>query len=223
MDVLLIPLILYAISLLFLGIRLKTGEKRYFLLAVLPILFASGYVSITESFSVLWIFFWAITFSFIGDLLMAQIIQLTQHRTVDGVMAFGIAHLIYIYGFYELNVGNFDNLDWWLILIGVLLAITLFYYLGYNEKFHIAVLVSNFIYSAIITTLFIFVLVFIMSPQLTAITVISALVGVILFMVSDGVLAYNEFQQKIPNAKNIIAVTYVLAQILLQITPILTI
>ncbi|MGA0277402.1 MAG: lysoplasmalogenase family protein, partial [Candidatus Kariarchaeum pelagius] len=49
----------------------------------------------------------------------------------------------------------------------------------------------------------------------------TSLFGILLFIISDSLLSYNEFINNFKNAKDWIAITYVLSQILLQITPLL--
>jgi uncharacterized membrane protein YhhN len=166
------------------------------------------------------LFLLAIFFSFIGDLLMAKVIRITKHRIIDGAMIFGIAHMIYIYSFYRLKNKGFE---WWLIVIDLVLVVFLYYKIGYNSKLHPAILISNFLYALVLISLLFANISFIITKNVPILVILTSLLGVILFLVSDGILAYNEFQKPIENAKDKIAVTYIFSQILLQLTPILII
>ena len=118
-----ISLIFFGISLLFLVFRLITGKKRDFLLSVLFIVLGSAVFAISNGFFVLYLFLIAIILSFLGDLLMAEWIRITQHRTIDGIFAFGLAHIAYIYAFNTLNFGGFEFVrNWILVLIGIVVG-----------------------------------------------------------------------------------------------------
>ena len=55
---------------------------------------------IEYEFSVLNYFLIAILLSFFGDMLMAEYIKITNFRTIDGVMMFGLAHIMYIISYF---------------------------------------------------------------------------------------------------------------------------
>jgi len=210
-------------ALVFLLIHLKTKEKRDFILSIFLVTLAVAIATFTTGLSIQFFFLAAIVLSLIGDLLMAQWISITEHRTIDGVMAFGVAHIIYIIAFSRLNVGGMELVSVWpLILVSIIVGAGIFLKVGNNEKLHVALRISNAIYALIISILLFFVLVFILTPTTTLLVGLTAGAGIVLFIISDSVLAYNEFQQPIPNAKEIIAITYIVAQILLQLTPLLT-
>jgi len=200
-----------------------TKEKRDFILSIFAITLGSGYAMITMQFSVLTYFFIAILLSLIGDLLMAEWIKITEHRTVDGAIFFGLAHLTYIFAFYRLNVGGFMlRQDWWMLVLGLTMIIVFFKLIADNNKLHTAIRVSNALYTIIIVTLFVMVLSFAITSRTPDPVKIISLGGIFLFMLSDSVLAYNEFQKPVAHAKEIIAITYIVAQVLLQLSPLLT-
>ncbi len=213
---------MFGLAVIFLVVRLKTKEKRDFIISMGFVVLGSIITYLTLPGSILLFFLVAAVLSFLGDLLMAEWIKITEHRIVDGVMAFGLAHIIYMVGFNRLNIGWFDlGMDWWYTLLGVLVFVGGYKYIGYNEKLHYSLKIANFIYVALIVGLFVIVLGFVLFPTTPFLVRIVALFGIVSFMGSDSVLAFNEFQQPIPNAKDIIAVTYIIAQICLQLVPLL--
>lgn len=213
-------IVFYFIAIIFLMIRMKSKLKRDFLISVFFILLGSLTSYIITPSTITLLFLLAIIFSFIGDLLMAKVIRITRHRIIDGAMVFGIAHMIYIYSFYKLKNSGFE---WWLIMIDVVLVIVLYYKIGYNSKLHPAMLISNFLYAMVLVSLVFANISFILTRNVPILVILSSFFGVILFLASDGILAYNEFQKPIKDAKDKIAVTYIFSQILLQMTPLLII
>ena len=214
------PIIFFLVAIIFLYIRIKTKLKRYFLISVSFILIGSLISYIITPITITLIFLLAIIFSFIGDLLMAKVIRITKHRLIDGAMLFGIAHMIYIYSFYRLKNKGFE---WWLIVIDIVIVIIFYYKIGFSSKLHPAMLISNFLYAIVLVSLLFANISFIITKNVPILVILSSFFGVILFLVSDGIIAYNEFQKPINNAKDKIAITYIISQILLQLTPILII
>ncbi|MHA2501888.1 MAG: lysoplasmalogenase family protein [Candidatus Kariarchaeaceae archaeon] len=216
----LVPMGLYVLSLLFLIVRLISGKKRDFIISVAFIVLGSLWQYFTLQASILLLFLLAIIFSFLGDLLMAQWIRITEHRTVDGVMAFGLAHIVYALAFNRLNFGWFSLAqDWWYIVVGLALSIGLFQVIGNNQKLHTAVKIANLIYAVLIIGLFMIVLGFVLNPATPALLKLVSLLGILSFMLSDGILAYNEFQKHVARSSEIVHSTYIIAQILLQSVP----
>lgn len=208
-----IPLIFYVLSLLILVYRLKTKEKNHFLISVIFIVMGSFIAYINFKNSVSLIFFLAILLSFIGDLLMARKIKFSENRTIDGAIVFGLAHITYIYAFSLLKGSSFEI---GLVLGGIIVSFVLYYFIGYEKELHDLYKIVNWVYALLITMTLVSVISFSITPQVPISAIIISLLGVILFMISDGVLAFNEFKKPIKNAKDIIAVTYIMAQIFLQ-------
>ncbi len=201
-------------------LRSKVKLKRDFLISVFFILMGSLATYIITPSTITLLFMLAIIFSFIGDLLMAKVIRITKHRIIDGAMVFGIAHMIYIYSFFKLKNTGFE---WWLIVIDLILVIVFYLKIGYNRKLHPAILISNFLYALVLVSLMFANISFILTKNVPFLVGIVSFLGVLLFLASDGILAYNEFQAPIKNAKDKIAITYVFSQIFLQMTPLLII
>lgn len=213
-----IPLLFYLLAVGMLVTRVYSGEKKHFLISILFVLFASISSYIINPSTIQLLFLIAIINSFIGDLLMAKIIRLTENRTVDGAIFFGVAHITYVVAFTKLKG---SSIEWWIILLSLLFAIFLFYLIGYNKKLKSIILIVNFIYAILISFLMAAAISFVITPEVPITLVVVSLLGVAFFMLSDGILAYNEFKNPIKNAKTLIAVTYILAQILLQSIPII--
>lgn len=216
MDFILIAL--YVISLTLLYIRMKTKERKFFLFGMLGIVITSLYIYITHLDEITVLFLLACVLSFIGDLLMARIFKITGYRLIDGAIFFGIAHILYILAFF--GIGNL-GIQLGYIISSVILAGVLFYFLGYNSKFNKMRNSFNYLYTLLITSLFMTILQFIQLGNISILAKISSISGIILFMISDGVISYNAFKNPVENANDIILPTYLLAQALLQLTPIL--
>ena len=161
------------------------------------------------------LFLLAICFSFIGDLFMAKIIKITKNRLINGIIGFGIAHIIYIIGFVKMQ--TVDQFIWWIPTLIVPLIIIMFYFVGYNKNASKILMLAVFCYTLIIGMVLSSVLYLIFNPVPTLV-IVFALVGVLLFMISDGVISYNEFKQEFHYASRIIPLTYVFAQIFLQLS-----
>lgn len=213
-----IPLLFYLLAVGMLVFRVYSGEKKHFLISVLLIIFGTTSAYVINPTTIQLLFLIAIINSFVGDLLMAKIIRLSENRTVDGAIFFGVAHITYIFAFTKLKG---SSIEWWIILSSILFAIFLFYLIGYNKKLKSIILVVNFIYAILISLLMAAAISFVITPQVPITLIMLSLLGVAFFMTSDGILAYNEFKNPIKNAKTLIAITYILAQILLQGIPIL--
>ena len=221
-------LVCYLFSLIFLFIRLKTKKKRDFIISVFMILIGTILGRIEYEFSVLNYFLIAILLSFFGDMLMAEYIKITNFRTIDGVMMFGLAHIMYIISFYQFNIGGYNLefsleglYDFLITILCIFTAYILYNKVGSSEKMNDAIKFANLCYTIVVTILFILVLSFVITSTTPTLMRFTSLFGILLFIISDSLLSYNEFINNFKNAKDWIAITYVLSQILLQITPLL--
>ena len=210
-----LTIISFVIAILLLILRMKTKEKKHFLISMGFILIGSLINYISYPGTILLFFLLAALSSFIGDLLMARVISITDNRTIDGGLVFGIAHILYITAFSSLRS---QTPSWW-IYISIVLSLILYMIFGYNPKHSTPRKGFNYIYAALITYMATTVLTFAIYEGVTLLTATVALTGALFFMISDGVLTYNEFKKPVNNAKDIIAVTYIVAQVLLQLTP----
>ncbi len=139
-------LVCYLFSLIFLFIRLKTNKKRDFIISVFMILIGSILGRIEYEFSVLNYFLIAILLSFFGDMLMAEYIKITNFRTIDGVMMFGLAHIMYIISFYQFNIGGYNLefsleglYDFLITILCIFTAYILYNKVGSSEKMNDAI------------------------------------------------------------------------------------
>ncbi|MCY3412741.1 MAG: lysoplasmalogenase [Candidatus Heimdallarchaeota archaeon] len=194
--------------------RMRSKQKKHFIYSMVFIVLAS-IIHLIESYSVInLVFTVAIVLSFIGDLFMAQWIRLTGKRTIDGAIAFGMAHITYMYGFFLIKGIVFEP---WVYLLAILMALGFFPFFGYNRSLPRKMLIVNFCYTLLIVSL----LPTMISSILTAspIQIIFSVLGVVFFMISDAILSYNEFKRELRHAKDKIAFTYFLAQLFLQLIP----
>ena len=148
---------------------------------------------------------------------MARIIILTKNRLIDGILAFGMAHIAYIYAYYRLYHGEYN---WVLVFIVTMILLIVYFFIGFDKELPKLLLVASFFYALLLISLFISVLMLVLYSDFPVLFSIIVFPGVILFMFSDSILAYNEYKGKIPHASEIIGVSYVISQILLQMTPI---
>ncbi|MFV2015423.1 MAG: lysoplasmalogenase family protein, partial [Candidatus Heimdallarchaeota archaeon] len=113
----LITFIFYLISLGILVVHLNNGKKNHFLLSVVFIVFGSiNYNLLVVSDYKYVIFLFALLFSFLGDLFMANKIKIVESRIINGILGFGIAHILYIIAFYRLGE---KKLLYWQVLLGI--------------------------------------------------------------------------------------------------------
>ncbi|MHA2252667.1 MAG: lysoplasmalogenase family protein [Candidatus Kariarchaeaceae archaeon] len=162
-----------------------------------------------------WLFLLAICFSFLGDLFMARIISLSNQRIIDGAIGFGFAHLVYIIAFNKLSPITYN---WWLILLGIGISLVLYYIVVYNSELSGQILIASFLYSSLLATFLITIASFILTSEVNLFVQITSFTGVLLFVISDSIIAINEFKQEIKHASEIIAVTYILSQVSLQLS-----
>ncbi|MBW4361416.1 lysoplasmalogenase [Flavobacterium taihuense] len=195
------------LGILFLNIE---GFDFYMKPVLLPILL--GAVVISENFPSQKILLTALTFSWIGDIILL-FSDKGELYFIFGLVAFLISHLVYIVLFSkQQNTRINDNKAVFLIGILAILAYfvfmidTLFPKLG---PLKIPVLV----YAVVITTMLYFAFKGSLKWAIPANNYI--LIGAIVFVSSDSILAFNKFYAPIAHASFYIMATYCMAQYLI--------
>ncbi len=210
-------LILIILSITFLIIRIYSKQKRDFLISVLFVLLFSFYNFITVNSKFTILLFISMALSFLGDLAMANIIKITSHRSINGAIFFGLAHIMYITAFVNL----FGAILPWVFLITFIIAIPIYYLIAYNPSLDKIIKLTNFVYVNLILSFFAVVLVYVVNSSPSNIFILLSILGTGLFLISDAVLSYDLFKKSVPYSKDIIAVSYVFAQLCIQFTGIL--
>lgn len=174
---------------------------------LLPILVVAVYF--TESFSTKKILVTALTFSWIGDVILL-FADSGEIYFILGLVAFLISHIFYIVLFNKQTISktisnklSFTAGIGLILLYFILMINTLIPKLG-------SLTIPVVIYAMVISSMLYFALKG--SYQWNAIPYHSVLVGAFLFISSDSILAMNKFYEPIPNASFLIMITYLLAQ-----------
>lgn len=174
---------------------------------LLPILVVAVYF--TESFSTKKILVMALTFSWIGDVILL-FADRGEIYFILGLVAFLISHIFYIVLFNKQTISktisnklSFTAGIGLILLYFILMINTLIPKLG-------SLTTPVVIYAMVISSMLYFALKG--SYQWNAIPYHSVLVGAFLFISSDSILAMNKFYEPIPNASFLIMITYLLAQ-----------
>jgi uncharacterized membrane protein YhhN len=169
-------------------------------------------VALSENFPTKKILLTALTFSWIGDIILL-FTDKGELYFIFGLVAFLLSHLVYIALFSkQKNTRTNDNKTiFWIGILAILayficMIITLFPKLG---PLKIPVLV----YAVAITTMLFFA--FKRSLQWTIPANNYILIGAIVFVSSDSILAFNKFYAPIEHASFYIMATYCLAQYLI--------
>ena len=174
---------------------------------LLPILLVAVYY--TENFSTKKILLTALTFSWIGDVILL-FADRGEIYFILGLVAFLLSHIFYIVLFNKQTISKTirNKLSFGagigLIVIYFSMMITM---LGPKLG---SLTVPVVIYAIVISTMLYFALKG--SFQWEAIPNHSVLIGALLFISSDSILAFNKFYEPIPAASLLIMVTYLLAQ-----------
>jgi uncharacterized membrane protein YhhN len=186
------------------------GFDWYMKPLVLPILMAT--VAVSESFPTKKILLIALTFSWIGDIILL-FADKGELYFIFGLVAFLLSHLVYIVLFSkQQNIRTNNNkAQFWIGIFAILgyfmfMIITLFPKLG---PLKIPVLV----YAIVITTMLFFAFKGSLKWSIPANNYI--FVGAIVFVSSDSILAFNKFYTPIAHASFYIMATYCLAQYLI--------
>ncbi|MHA2090145.1 MAG: lysoplasmalogenase family protein [Candidatus Kariarchaeaceae archaeon] len=213
-----LPLMFYALSLGFLSMYLKHMEKKYFIFSISCIVTGSFTSALLfYDLTTPWLFFLAIVTSLIGDLFMAEKISLTDQRLIDGIIAFGVAHITYIYAYYRLTT----TFNWFLVFVIFIIGLALFVFIITNMRIKGFILIASCIYAILLISLLTVILNLALTSNIPELLMITAIPGIVLFISSDVLIIVNEYKHDINNAQEIIAITYIFAQILLQLTPLI--
>lgn len=174
---------------------------------LLPILLVAVYH--TENFSTKKILLTALTFSWIGDVILL-FADRGEIYFILGLVAFLLSHIFYIVLFNKQTISktisnklSFGAGIGLIVIYFSMMITTLGPKLG-------SLTVPVVIYAIVISTMLYFALKG--SFQWEAIPNHSVLIGAVLFISSDSILAFNKFYEPIPAASLLIMVTYLLAQ-----------
>lgn len=174
---------------------------------LLPILLIAVYFS--NSFSSKKILLTALTFSWIGDIVLLFANQGELYFIV-GLVAFLISHVFYIVLFNKQTVTKSISNK---ISFGAGIGLILLYFFGMITTLGPKLgplTVPVVVYAVVISSMLYFALKG--SYQWNAIPYQSVLVGALFFIASDSILAFNKFYQPIPYASFLIMITYLAAQ-----------
>ena len=155
--------------------------------------------------------FMALVFSLLGDILLMFVDQ-SPHFFTAGLTAFLLAHVSYIVLFFKVKKGTYRNRG-----IGVLLIAIIYLNLihGLIHENLGGLRIPVLIYMAAIMGMFIAVAA--RKDDVTKLSYSLVLVGAILFIVSDSILALNKFYKPILYPQVSIMLTYGLAQFLITL------
>lgn len=174
---------------------------------LLPILLIAVYFS--NRFSSKKILLTALTFSWIGDIVLLFANQGELYFIV-GLVAFLISHVFYIVLFNKQTVTKSISNK---ISFGAGIGLILLYFFGMITTLGPKLgplTVPVVIYAVVISSMLYFALKG--SYQWNAIQYQSVLFGALFFIASDSILAFNKFYQPIPYASFLIMITYLAAQ-----------
>ena len=174
---------------------------------LLPILLIAVYFS--NRFSSKKILLTALTFSWIGDIVLLFANQGELYFIV-GLVAFLISHVFYIVLFNKQTVTKSISNK---ISFGAGIGLILLYFFGMITTLGPKLgplTVPVVIYAVVISSMLYFALKG--SYQWNAIPYQSVLLGALFFIASDSILAFNKFYQPIPYASFLIMITYLAAQ-----------
>lgn len=155
----------------------------------------------------------AMILSFLGDLAMANKLKIVESRIINGIGLFGLGHIFYGLGFWTLSNDDFKDK---LIFALVILIFVFYFVIGYNRKQPRAMNIATLFYTVLISSVVILATNFSINSDTNSTIAAIAIIGIILFVISDSLIAVNNFKQKIPGGDYLIAGTYIPAQLLLQ-------
>lgn len=196
-------------SLIYLTITALNLEEMARLLKpfLLPILLIAVYLS--NTFSSKKILLTALTFSWIGDIVLL-FANKGELYFIVGLVAFLISHVFYIVLFNQQAVTTSISNK---ISFGAGIGLILLYFFGIITTLGPKLgplTVPVIVYAIVISSMLYFALKG--SYQWNAIPYQSVLVGALFFIASDSILAFNKFYQPIPYASFLIMITYLGAQ-----------
>jgi len=149
----------------------------------------------------------ALVFSVTGDILL-MFVDFSEHCFMFGLVAFLLAHVMYIYCF--LNNKAKTKGTYWFIFLLMTYATGLFILLkdGLGD-----LLLPVIFYILVILTMA--VSAYIRKKDISETSYLLVLIGALCFMISDSILAINKFYKAIPYSGIYIMTTYALAQYLI--------
>jgi len=147
----------------------------------------------------------ALGFSLFGDILL-MFVNKSPHFFTAGLVLFLLAHILYILVFVKDK--NSAEKPWLFSSILVIYGASLFYVL----KDHLgAMLLPVFLYMLVILSMAISA--YLRKGSVPKISFNFVLIGAILFLISDSLLAINKFYEPLPNSNISIMFTYAFAQL----------
>jgi uncharacterized membrane protein YhhN len=186
------------------------GFDWYMKPLLLPILLVA--VAVSENFATKKILLTALTFSWIGDIILL-LADKGELYFIFGLVAFLLSHVVYIVLFSKQQTTRTNNnkVVFWLGILAILayffiMIDTLFPKLG-------ALKIPVLVYAVVITTMLFFAFKGSLKWIIPANSYI--LIGAIVFVSSDSILAFNKFYAPITHASFFIMVTYCMAQYLI--------
>lgn len=196
-------------SFFYLAITVLNQEElaRYLKPFLLPILLVAVYL--TDKFKTKILLLTALTFSWIGDIVLL-FANKGEIYFIIGLVAFLISHVFYIVLFSKQSIStSISNKISFRAGIGLILL----YFFGMINTLGPKLgplTVPVIVYAIVISSMLYFTLKG--SYQWKTIPYQSVLIGAILFIASDSILAFNKFYQPIPYASFLIMITYLSAQ-----------
>jgi uncharacterized membrane protein YhhN len=188
------------------------GFDWYMKPILLPILLAAVAVAVSENFATKKILLTALTFSWIGDIILL-FADKGELYFIFGLVAFLLSHVVYIVLFSKQQTTRTNNnkVVFWLGILAILayffiMIDTLFPKLGVLK-------IPVLVYAVVITTMLFFAFKGSLKWAIPANNYI--LIGAIVFVSSDSILAFNKFYAPITHASFFIMVTYCMAQYLI--------
>lgn len=148
--------------------------------------------------------FLALGFSVLGDILL-MFVHKSEHFFTLGLVAFLLAHVMYIIVF--LKQRNKNRSAYGFVLVLLVYAASLFYFLYGN--------LGYMLFPVVIYTLVILGMATAAYLRKDSVNIVSyglVLVGAILFVISDSILALNKFYEPLAHSNISIMITYAFAQ-----------
>lgn len=152
-----------------------------------------------------WFLIMGLIFSIIGDIYL-----LHEHRFLQGLISFFIAHVLYIISFATIGLNlNFATL---LVAICLLIVAFIYYRLLYTHVFKqggFSLAIAVALYVMVIST---------MLWEAIATEIPLLIIGASLFYLSDAILAWNKFRTKLTWGEYGVMITYYAAQYLIALS-----
>ncbi len=174
---------------------------------LLPLLLVAVYF--TESFGTKKILVTALTFSWIGDIILL-FADKGEIYFILGLVAFLVSHVFYIVLFSKQTISKTISNK---LSFGAGIGLILLYFFGMITTLGPKLgplTVPVVVYAVVISTMLFFALKG--SYQWKSIPYHFVLIGAVFFISSDSILAFNKFYQPIPYASFLIMITYLAAQ-----------